>query len=113
MEVISRIQSKKGKNKSLHWNHQFALLDKVNPTTEEVSVPQCEFDMMEMLPSVQVQQDLMGRMGILVSRIVTKYLKAFSSLRDVVEYHIPHQYSKEMETKSNYVSKIHINSENH
>ena len=56
-----------------------------------------------MLSNAEVSENIKKQMVVLVSRVVTKYLKAFSSMKDVVEYHIPHQYLKEMEEKSNSV----------
>ena len=41
---------------------------------------------------------------ILVSRIITTYLKAFQHLRSVVVHHIPHQHSEAMAQKSQIVS---------
>jgi hypothetical protein len=80
------------------------LLDRVDHPTNEVRNPHKEFQFIDMLPNAQVQERLMGRMAVLVSRVITRYLEAFSPLKDVVDYHIPHKYSKEMEKKSNSVS---------
>lgn len=70
----------------------------------ELSATEKEFDLMDILPTAQAQANLIKRMAVLVSRVITKYLKAFSSLKGIVQYHIPHAYSKEMEEKSNSVS---------
>ena len=48
-------------------------------------------------------ENLARNWAVIVSRVVTKYLPAFQSFRDVVVIHIPHEYSKEMSQKSNSV----------
>ncbi|KXJ11341.1 hypothetical protein AC249_AIPGENE23188 [Exaiptasia diaphana] len=75
IEVQSRIQSTKTKNKSLHWTHQFALLNKVHPPHKaESPTSEKTFDLMDILPTAQVQKNLMKRMAVLVSRVIIKYL---------------------------------------
>ncbi|XP_044167344.1 uncharacterized protein LOC122951395 [Acropora millepora] len=54
----------------------------------------------KLLPDSIVQRNLMSRWAVLVSRIVTKYLKPFNFLRKRVVWHIPHPYSKEMAQRS-------------
>lgn len=106
LEIMSRIQSKKRGNRSIHWTHQYALLDKVSlpsPGHDEQR-PKGEIQFIDLLPSAQVQENLVNRMAVLVGRVVTKYLKVFKPLSKVAVYHIPHQFSKEMEKKSNSVS---------
>jgi len=106
LEIASRIQSKLHPNKSIHWTHQFVLLDTVYvPEIYNKDNPK-EVQFIDLLPSKQVQERLMWHMAVLVSRVVTKYLDAFKPLKDAVDYHIPHQYSKEMEQKSVSVSII-------
>lgn len=58
----------------------------------------------ELLPDSIVQRNLMSRWAVLVSQIVTKYLKSFNFLRKRVVWHIPHPYSKEMAQRSTVVS---------
>lgn len=105
LEITSRIQSKEKSNRSLHWNHQFVLLDKVCPP-HKIGEQKCakKMQFIDVMPDMQVQENLIGRMAILVSRVVTNYLKAFQPLKNVVVHHIPHKYSEEMAKKSNSVS---------
>ena len=105
LEITSRIQSKEKSNRSLHWNHQFVLLDKVCPPYSKIG-EDCakKMQFIDLLPDMQVQQNLVGRMAILVSRVITNYLKAFQPLKNVVVHHIPHRYSEEMANKSDSVS---------
>ena len=105
LEITSRIQPKEKSNRSLHWNHQFVLLDKVCPPYSKIS-EDCakKMQFIDLQPDMQVQQNLVGRMAILVSRVITNYLKAFQPLKNVVVHHIPHRYSEEMANKSDLVS---------
>ncbi|XP_031567293.1 uncharacterized protein LOC116302202 [Actinia tenebrosa] len=102
---MSNIQSKRRSNRSIHWTHQYALLDKVSlpsPGHDEQR-PKGEIWFIDLLPNFQIQENLVNRMAILVSRsrVITKYLKVFKPLYKVVVYHIPHQFSEEMGKKSN------------
>ena len=55
------------------------------------------------LPTVDVQKAFKSDCAVLVSRVITKYLKAFEQMIDVVVYHIPHPYVKEASSKSELV----------
>lgn len=59
-----------------------------------------------MLPSEDSNFAVESDFITLVSRILVKYLPAFSFLKDVVVHHIPHQYSQEMAQKSEVVSTV-------
>ena len=105
LEVSARIETKIRGNKSLHWTHQFAVLDRALPMIENKEVKQ-KMQLIDLLPDSQVQQKLIYRMAVLVSRVVTKYLKSFKPFKNVVLYHIPHTYTKEMSSKSESVSRL-------
>ena len=60
------------------------------------SHPVSDIQFVELLPDKDVMENL-------VSRVVSKYLPAIRSFRDVVVRHIPYEYSKEMSQKSNSV----------
>lgn len=106
-EILVRVQTKAHTNRSIHWTHQFAVLDRVQEpgledTKSQKTVKDLQFG--ELLPDSIVQRNLMSRWAVLVSRIVTKYLKPFNFLRKRVVWHIPHPYSKEMAQRSTVVS---------
>lgn len=105
-EILVRVQTKSHTNRSIHWTHQYAILDRVQaPELEnkQSQKPVKEIQFAELLPDKNVQANLLSHWAIIVSRIITKYLKAFQPLHSKVVRHIPHQYSKEMATKSNLV----------
>lgn len=105
--VNARIQSKESKNQSLHWTHQYAVLGRANKSSLDNTMPQKEIkeiQLVELLPTREVQLRLKNRWAILVSRVVCKYIHPFKYLQNVVLYHIPHSYSKEMTEKSEIVS---------
>jgi len=106
-EILVRVQTKSHTNRSIHWTHQYAILDRIQaPGLEnnQSQKPVKEIQFTELLPDQHVQAKLLHQWAILVSRIVTKYLKAFQPLQNKVVRHIPHHYSKEMATKSNLVT---------
>jgi hypothetical protein len=105
MEIAARIERKERGNKSLHWTHQFAVLDRASPVGDNRKQPRSDMtQLIELLPHSQVQENLISRMAVLVSRVVTKYIECFQPFQDVVVWNIPHKYSKEMSEKSESVS---------
>ena len=96
-------------NRSIHWTQQYAVLNRVQETSLDTKHPRKslkEVQLIDLLPNQSVQGRLKQRWAVLVSRIVCRYLPAFQHQRDVVIWHIPHRYSKEMSSKSQTVSKI-------
>lgn len=107
MNINARIQTKENTNHSLHWTHQFAVLDKVSDPALESTVPQKslkDLQFIELLPDAAVQNNFVWQWAVLVSRVITKYLPPFKAFRKNAIFHIPHKYSKEMTTKSETVS---------
>ena len=106
-EITARVQTKDHVNRSLHWTHQFAVVDRVlNPNLDDTG-PQKDvknLQLVELLPDEHVQKNLVLQWSILISRIVTKFLPAFRPYQAHVVYHIPHTYSAEMSSKSETVS---------
>lgn len=108
-EILVRVQTKSHTNRSIHWTHQFAIVDRVQaPELEnkESQKPVKEIEFAELLPDQHVQANLLKHWAIIVSRIITKYLRAFQPLRNKVVWHIPHPHSKEMATRSNLVRPV-------
>ena len=106
-EIHARVQSQKHKNRSIHWTHQLAVLDRVQDPkldTQTSQKPVSDIQLAEILPDRTVQAHLVRNWAVIVSRVITKYLPPFKSFQDVVVRHIPHEYAKEMSEKSNSVS---------
>ena len=103
--TYTRIQSKEQTNKSVHWTHQFAVMDRIQ---SDLTVPQKkikDIQLVELLPVQDVQQRIKSHWAVLVSRVVCKFLQPFKHLEDVVVHHIPHPYTAEMSKKSASVSR--------
>lgn len=66
----------------------------------------CDIQLAELLPHENICARLRKRWAVLVSRVVTSYLKEFKFLQREVVRHIPHQYSHQMSQKSDIVSII-------
>ncbi|CAB3986486.1 hypothetical protein AC249_AIPGENE16794 [Paramuricea clavata] len=102
-EINARIQTKEHGNQSIHWTHQTVIRDSVVDPCLDNTKPRQSLDqlqLLDILPTATIQSRLKHSWAILVSRVVTKHLKYFAFLRNVVINHIPHQYSKEASTKS-------------
>ena len=107
--IYARVQSKDSTNQSIHWTHQYAVLDKVKNNLADPREPQkriSEIQLVELLPVQDVQNRLKNRWTVLVSRVICKYLKTFKNFQDVVVHHIPHPSTDVMSEKSSSVSII-------
>ena len=106
-ELHARIQTKEHSNQSIHWTHQYAIRDSVTDPLLDNTKPQKSLDdlqLVELLPTPDVQARLKRSWAILVSRVVTKHLKEFQFLRKVVINHILYPFSSESSKKSEIVS---------
>lgn len=107
LEVQARIQAKEHSNKSIHWTHQFAELGRAQNPMLDSTKPQKavgELQLIELLPSNDVQVSFKKRWAVLISRVICKYLSSFQQYRSLIIHHIPHQFSEEMSQKSKSVS---------
>ena len=105
--VHARIESEHHENRSIHWTQQYAVLNPVQDSSFGLNRPRKslkEVQFIDLLPNRSVQQQLKERWAVPVARIVCRYLTKFQSRRDVVIWHIPCTYSKEMASKSQTVS---------
>lgn len=101
--IYARVQSKDSTNQSIHWTHQYAVLDKVKNNLADPREPQkriSEIQLVERLPEQDVQNCLKNRWTVLVSRVICKYLKTFTNFQDVVVHYIPHSDTDVMSEKS-------------
>lgn len=112
--LSARIQTSKFRNQSIHWTHHLAIRDRIipDPSSGPSAFPtkgQCkiaDLELSELLPSVESNLAVESDFVVLVTRMVVKFLPAFTMFRDVVIHHIPHQYSNEMARKSDVVRII-------
>ena len=95
-EITARVQTKDHVNRSLHWTHQFAVVDRVLSPNLDDTGPQKDvknLQLVELLPDEHVQKNLVLQWSILIRPYQAH-----------VVYHIPHTYSAEMSSKSETVS---------
>ena len=94
-------------NKSIHWFLMNAVQDRVigeGLDNSQQIKPIMEVENAEFLPSKEDNSDLLHDFIPLVTRVIAENIPAFACFRDVVVSHIPHEFSKEMKTKSTQVS---------
>lgn len=96
--------------RSLHYFHSYAVRDRVNMDNFDDSVHTPDItavDLEVLLPSKEDEADLYANMGILIARILKKYIPFFKEFGKGVERHIMHKYSEEMSRKSSVVSSAY------
>ncbi|CAB3997520.1 hypothetical protein AC249_AIPGENE16794 [Paramuricea clavata] len=101
--IHARIQSEMHTNKDIHWTREYTVVNKVNEPFMSTMTPQKppkEIQLINLLPVKPVQERLIQKWAVLTSRVICKYMLKFQHLKDVVIYHIAHNYSKEMASKS-------------
>ena len=105
LEVKARYQTKSQTNKSLHYFHAYAVKDRVVANGMDNKEPQKsidEIEMREFLPTPEVQEAIASDLTSIIPRVILKYLKPYSKFKGASN-HIPHQYSREMQEKSEVV----------
>ena len=106
LEVKARYQTKSQTNKSLHHFHAYAVKDRVVANGMDNKEPQKsidEIEMQEFLPTPEVQEAIASDLTSIIPRVILKYLKPYNKFKGASIYHIPHQYSREMQEKSDVV----------
>ena len=111
--VRPRHETLERRSRSLHYFHSYAILDRVDLTgyTDEVqcsdgSAIDMEFE--SLIPNIDDSECIVENFAILASRVVCKYIPAFSDMSSRVTQHIKHSRYEEMCTKSKVVSYIII-----
>ena len=107
--IERRFQTIEKTNQSIHWTQQYAVKDRVNGSSLDNAHPKKslkELQLVDLLPVKEVQDCFKKNCSVLVSRVITKCIKAFKPMKDIVSYHIGHIHSNEMEQKSEIVSAI-------
>ena len=94
---------------SLHYFHSYAVRDRVDCSNladdPPSTTPTARDVISKVLPTDEDDTIIHDEFAILVARILCKHMTFFeSSYADVVDWHIEHQFSKEMSQKSDVVS---------
>lgn len=70
----------------------------------QVSPNLSSIQLTDLLPTSNDSEELQKNFGILISRVLRKYMPFFSKFGKRVERHIQHEFSQEMSLKSEVVS---------
>ncbi len=89
-------------NKSIHWFHLYALLDRISclhlSDTPQKSLSSISNDVF--LLAAKELGEIRKSMGILISRVLVKHMEVFDKMSSLVTWHIQHEHSEEMAKKS-------------
>ena len=108
--IRPRFMTFENKTKSLHYVQMYAVLDRtdttqlsdVTPTRSQISIAEV---MKIILPSPEDNQVMANYFSILIGRVLVTHIPYFkTTFGDVAEWHIPHQFTKEMSKPSRIVS---------
>ena len=90
--------------KSLHFVQSYATRDRVDFSRYSNEAP-TEVNAFDVLPTEEDYKSLKADFSTLVSRMMVEHIPFFSTdFKGLPVKHIPHQYSREMSTKSEIVS---------
>ncbi|XP_035689474.1 uncharacterized protein LOC118424802 [Branchiostoma floridae] len=100
--VTPHHQSTENRPESVHWVHQYAAKDRVvtNLPSDEPLKRLKDLNLEDILPTYEVQQLLRKDYIIYVVRVLVWYLEAFRDFKKNAVWHIPHEFSAEMEQQS-------------
>ncbi len=113
--VRARYMRKEKRNSSLHYFHSYAVQNRIDTSTlSEVAPDHASSTKLDVattiIPSHSDDAALKSNIAILISRVNVEYLDYFKLTFDgVVNWHIKHQYYKEMSSKSVVVSILVYN----
>lgn len=108
--VRPRFMTSEKQTQSLHYVQMYAVLDRtdttqlsdVTPTRSQSSITEV---IKTILPSPEDNQTMANYFSILIGRVLVTHMPYFkTTFGDVVEWHIPHQFMKEMSKPSTVVS---------
>lgn len=108
-EIKARVQSSSTNNTSVHVTNGYAVKNRVIKQDLSKSKPQKslgDLEMIDVLPGTDVIDTIKDDLVHLIPRTLVRYLPAYSRFKKTVIYHIPHSFSKEMESKSEMVQHI-------
>ena len=94
------------RNQSLHYFHCFAIQNRIDHSNYPgVHPPTCKDSprhrALALLPSKEDDSTLWMNIAVLVSRVLAEYMPFFKhTFDDVVTWHIKHQHTAEMSSKS-------------
>ena len=95
---------------SLHYFHYYAVKDRIDFSNMEEDPIQCEQEdrkqlALSLLPSSDDDTELRNNLCVLISRVLYSNIPYFKYTFDgVIEWHIQHDFYKEMSTHSEWVS---------
>lgn len=107
--VRPRHQTLVSQTRSLHYFHSYAVRDRIDFSMFSEVAPQVDLkatDFESFLPTASDSAKLKDNFGVLIARILVKYIPAYTTFSDIIPQHIPHQYSSEMSRKSEVVSEL-------
>jgi hypothetical protein len=106
LEIRRKDMTMANQNQDVHWVNHKMVQNRVSgnqlpwqgPKQELMDVPNIKF-----LPNMQDHKKQRHNYIVLVSRILVSYFDCFEPLKDSCIQHIPHNYTKEMNQKSEKV----------
>lgn len=93
--------------RSLHYFHTYGVRDRIDLSafSSEIKVPDVSSIQLEnFLPSSRDEKIMKKNFGVIIGRILVKFVPFFKKFGKGLERHIQHEYSEEMSRKSEVVS---------
>lgn len=112
MDNLNMVQKTRHKtletgNKTHNLTHSIAVQHRVTDNTKDATLPQADILSVHneaFVPNHEDYEALYADFKVLIQRTLVEHIPALKDYHDLVEFHIPHPYSKESSKKSNVVS---------
>ena len=101
-------------NQSIHYFHAYGVRDRIDLSnfSDETRVPQlASIDLSNLLPSPSDERALQTNFAVFMGRVLRKNIPFFTKFGKCMDKRITHEYSLQMERKSEVVSTIVVNEE--
>ena len=103
--VKPRHQTLDSQGKSLHYFHYYALMDRIDLSTESDEPPSetVSLTIDDILPTEDDYTTILSNFATLASRVICEYIAGFAPFKHLVKQHIEHAHQKEMCQRSKVV----------
>ena len=103
--IKPRHQTLDSQGKSLHYFHYYALMDRIDLSTESDEPPSetVSLTIDDILPTEDDYTTILSNFATLTSRVICEHIAGFAPFKHLVKQHIEHVHQKEMCQRSKVV----------
>lgn len=113
MNIRPRYQTFERQTKSIHYVNAYAVRDRIDLSCSSSTEVNSEVSIDSHLPDDNDRENILANFVILVGRILCELIPALKDIPNLSTQRILHQFTKEMDTKSEIVSRYNAGAMHH